>query len=481
MVIRDYKLQEEPEGLVLVIYADKGDTEFSWEFGEKVYNSIENYIKDNLKGIKIAAIKIMLGSMLITSASLSGVVSAVANAASSYSTGATQLTYKVASGDTLWLIARKFAINVSELKAWNKLTGDNIYPGQIIIIPNQNVVEKSVFDYHSVDAGDSLWSISKRFRTTVEEIQRLNNLKGIVIYPGQRLKVKEVKLSGIYYTVKAGDSLWSIAQRYISDIGSIKFANGLAGDNIYPSQQLFIPITLTPTPAVPSPVPAPVPAPTPVPVPSPAPAVPDTGTLKWPDTTYIVISGDTLTKVAAKFGTDAATIMKYNYMEPGEWLNSGERIAISGYAPRTYTVAPGEANAPSTKGKIVDWVLEGQYLIKRGDVMTIVDVDTGKQFKVRMLGGYNHADVETLSTADTSTMKSIFGTWQWNPRAVVIFIDGINIAASISGMPHGEDTIGTNGVSGHFDLYLKNSRPHSSTTSAAYVAQHQDMVLKAGR
>jgi LysM repeat protein len=192
------------------------------------------------------------------------------------------------------------------------------------------------------------------------------------------------------------------------------------------------------------------------------------------------MSGDNLTTVASKFGTTASNIMKYNYMSRGEWLNAGEKIAISGYAPRTYTVIPGEAQSPARTGKIVDWITEGQYLIKRGDVLTIIDVDTGKQFTVKVLGGFNHADIEPLTSADTITMKSLFGVWEWSPRAVVIFKDGMNIASSLSGMPHGEEIIGDNGVTGHFDLYLRNSSPHNSSTSAAYIAQHQSMVLKAG-
>jgi len=165
-------------------------------------------------------------------------------------------------------------------------------------------------------------------------------------------------------------------------------------------------------------------------------------------------------------------------MEAGEWFNEGEKIAISGYAPRVYTVKAGEAAAPARKGKSVDWFLEGQYLIKRGDTFTITDVDTGRQFKVKMIGGYNHADVEPLTTADANTMKSVFGTWQWTPRAVVIYHNGMNLAASLSGMPHGVDTI-ENGVNGHFDLYMKNSTSHSSTTSKVYIQQHQNMVAKA--
>jgi hypothetical protein len=77
-------------------------------------------------------------------------------------------------------------------------------------------------------------------------------------------------------------------------------------------------------------------------------------------------------------------------------------------------------------------------------------------------------------------MKELFPYWTWSPRPVVIFKDGMNIAASLSGMPHSYDTVSTNGVSGHFDLYLLNSKPHAGT-SVSYVEQHQSNVYSAVR
>ena len=86
--------------------------------------------------------------------------------------------------------------------------------------------------------------------------------------------------------------------------------------------------------------------------------------------------------------------MRYNYKDPDEWFNAGEKIAISGYAPRTYTVTPGQDKAPARKGALVEWYNEGKHLIKRNNTFTVVDVETGGQFKAVMIGGYNHADIE---------------------------------------------------------------------------------------
>jgi hypothetical protein len=177
-----------------------------------------------------------------------------------------------------------------------------------------------------------------------------------------------------------------------------------------------------------------------------------------------------------KFKTTAAAIMKYNYMDRGEWLNAGQKIAINGYAPRNFAVTPGESSSPKKIGKLVDWFLDGKYLIKRNDVFLVTDVATGLQIKFKMMGGMNHADVEPTTSAETAKMKKLFPAWNWTPRPVVIFHKGINFAASLSGMPHSYDTV-TNGVDGHFDLYLYNSKNHGESVSQAYVKQHQNNVL----
>lgn len=197
--------------------------------------------------------------------------------------------------------------------------------------------------------------------------------------------------------------------------------------------------------------------------------------------TYKVKKGDTVEKIAKKFNIPVADILKYNYMERGEWLDENEVIVLNTFAARLNTVTKGKDSKPLRKGNLVDWFLEAQYIIKRGNVFTVVDVDSGKQFKVKMMGGYNHSDIEPLTKNDTKIMKELFGKWQWTPRAVVVYKDGMNLAASLSGEPHDSDTIKDNNVKGHFDLYFLNSKPHNSKTSKTYIKKHYNMVLKAAK
>lgn len=304
---------------------------------------------------------------------------------------------------------------------------------------------------YTVKSGDSLWAISKTNGLTVTQLKQYNSLSSDTIYIGQKLTLTPA----VKYIVKSGDTLWLISQKYATTPDKIISHNNLATTSIYPNQILYIPTSST----------APTTRPAPV--------------LSWPSVTYMVRAGDTVSGVASKFGTTAANIMKYNYKDVGEWLNEGEKIAINGYAPRNYAVMPGESTSPARIGKLVDWFLDGKYLIKRNDTFLVTDIQTGIQINVKMMGGLNHSDVEPLTATDTANMKKLFATWTWAPRPVVIYHKGINFAASLSGMPHSFDTISTNNVTGHFDLYLYNSIGHSSETSTTYQQQHQTNVKTA--
>lgn len=305
----------------------------------------------------------------------------------------------------------------------------------------------SALGIYTVKSGDNLWSIAAANNTAITNLKAINGLTSDIILIGQQLKLTP----STKHTVKSGDSLWSISRSFNTTITAIKDYNGLVSDSLQIGQVLYVPTTNTIT------KPAPV--------------------LYWPSVTYVVKAGDTLSGVAVKFSTTTANIMKYNYMRDGEWLNEGQKIAINGFAPRNYAVIANESTAPLRIGKLVDWFLDGQYLIKRNDIFIITDVKTGIHFQVKMLGGVNHSDVETLTANDTATLKTLFPVWEWTPRPMVIFHNGMNIAASLSGMPHSFDSISTNNVTGHFDLYLYNSIGHSSTTSVTYIGQHKDNVL----
>lgn len=87
---------------------------------------------------------------------------------------------------------------------------------------------------HTVKSGESLWILANRYGTSVAAIKNLNGLRSDMIYPGQVLKVAS------RHTVSYGESLWIIAKKYGTTVTALKKLNGLSSDKIYAGQVLRI-------------------------------------------------------------------------------------------------------------------------------------------------------------------------------------------------------------------------------------------------
>lgn len=101
--------------------------------------------------------------------------------------------------------------------------------------------ETGSFNY-TVRAGDSLWLIANRYGTTVEAIKRLNGLTSDLLNIGQVLKIpSDQNMPYIEYTVRPGDTLWILSRRYETTVDAIKRLNGLTSDLLNIGQVLRIP------------------------------------------------------------------------------------------------------------------------------------------------------------------------------------------------------------------------------------------------
>ena len=148
-------------------------------------------------------------------------------------------TYIVQKGDSLWSIANKFNMTVSELKNLNNLTNNLLSIGQVLKIKDSSNNGKTTY---TVQKGDSLWVIANKYGITTEELKSYNNLTSNLLSIGQVLKIPQGKTSTKnIYTVKKGDSLWTIANRYNTTVEKIKVLNNLTSNLLSIGQQLKIP------------------------------------------------------------------------------------------------------------------------------------------------------------------------------------------------------------------------------------------------
>ena len=182
--------------------------------------------------------------------------------------------YTVQKGDTLYGIANKYNTTVDDIIIYNNLSSTNLTVGQKLLIPNV-YTESDQYDTYIVQKGDSLYKIANEFNTTVTELMKINNLSSNLLTIGQKLLIPKKQISNEFeYVVKAGDSLYSIANKYNTTVDEIKKINNLTSNLLTIGQILKLP--------------------------------------KIENNTYIVKSGDNLYSIANKYNTTVDEIKKKN-------------------------------------------------------------------------------------------------------------------------------------------------------------------------
>ena len=163
--------------------------------------------------------------------------------------GIKQNTYIVKRGDNLYSIANNLGISVESLKNANGISGNLITVGQILKIPTNEDKIPSDYMIYTVKNGDSLWNIANKYNVSVNDIVDYNNLGTTLLQIGQQLlipnnnEITENDKTGLTYIVKNGDSLWSIAKRYNITVDELKNANGLTNNLLTIGMTLTIPKT----------------------------------------------------------------------------------------------------------------------------------------------------------------------------------------------------------------------------------------------
>ncbi|MBP3766153.1 MAG: LysM peptidoglycan-binding domain-containing protein [Bacilli bacterium] len=240
------------------------------------------------------------------------------------------MTYTVKAGDTLYGISNQFGVNVSELADLNNVNASTLKVGQVLNIPTDSGSNPNAMFMYTVKKGDSLYTIAQKYNTTVGEIINLNNLKSDKLSIGQVLRIpeeytkEEDMVMPLYtsYTVKKGDSLYSIARLNNITVDTILKDNGLVSPNLSVGQKLKIRTNVENIEE----------------------CIGEDFNVPDNSITYIVKKGDSLYTIAKKYNTSVSEIVNLNNLASNN-LSIGQTLKIPGsdtIPSSTYTVKSGD-------------------------------------------------------------------------------------------------------------------------------------------
>ncbi|WP_407270490.1 LysM peptidoglycan-binding domain-containing protein [Radiobacillus sp. PE A8.2] len=341
-----YKLNETAHGVEIILYLDESLTEFSDELGttskmgeSNINKEAVSFVKRMFPSLKVKTVKIMAGAMLLTSFGVGTLSAKHAEASPAPS------LYTVSAGDTLSEIAEQRGTTVEVIKQANQLSSDVIYVGQALNVPASGSLaphQKNATSYIVVP-GDTLSEIAEQSGTTVEAIKQTNQLSSDVIYVGQALNVPgsgssfPIQTNATSYTVVSGDTLSEIAEQNGTTVDAIKQSNQLSSDVIYVGQALNVPASGTSAPA------------------------------STNGSSYIVVSGDTLSEIAARNGTTVDAIKQTNQLS-SDFLQIGQALTIPTATSLTSPLTEAKQQAKVNQEE-VEWLAKMIFSEGRGETL----------------------------------------------------------------------------------------------------------------
>jgi len=426
-------------------------------------------------------------------------------------------SYTIQSGDTLTKIANRFNTSVSALKSANGLTSDLIVTGSTLSIPGQSGSNGSnsgssdeSADFsgtYTIQSGDTLTKIANRFDTSVSALKSANGLTSDLIVTGSTLSIpgqsgstgsnsdstnESADFSGSY-TIQSGDTLTKIANRFGTSVSALKSANGLTSDLIVTGSTLSIPGQASSAPVTN--------------------LSNSNGSSESADFSgsYTIQSGDTLTKIANRFGTSVSALKSANGLTsdlivtgntlsiPGQdssapttnlsnsnSSNNSSNNQISGEVPLTYTVKSGDTLSSISNrynismNKIMEW-----NNISNPDIITV-----GTQLNLRLNSGSSadsNSNTDSSSTSESVTPVSTSGSYTVKSgdtlsgisRAHGTTVSALKSANNLSGdtIYVGQTlTLSGEGSSNNSTSNSSSSNGSSSTSTSRYTVSSGDTL-----
>jgi N-acetylmuramoyl-L-alanine amidase len=344
-----------------------GGTDYKVVAGDTVSTIADRYglTSEELRQINnLASNNLRIGQVLKVPA-----IKTTATASASKS-NSTPREYQVREGDTISGIAQRMGVKEENIRKLNDISDDLINAGQTLKVAAGGTVEKE----YVVVAGDTVSTIADRNKMSSADLRQLNNLTGDNLRIGQKLKVLDgggssqrsqvASASGLgseagpgqvqrsspsaqgspetsseVYVVQSGDTVSQIADRFNMRSADLRTINNLPNDNIRPGQKLAVSAS------------APRSAQAAVPRTS---SQSSSGSIKASDT-YLVQSGDTVSRIAERFGMSSADLRQVNNLND-DAIRIGQRLFVSSAS----------ASSPATRSSGGREV----YLVQNGDTVS---------------------------------------------------------------------------------------------------------------
>lgn len=292
------------------------------------------------------------------------------------------IRHKVKNGETIYSIANKYNVNVSQIKKWNSLRREKVIVGNSLKIflgnsgeeqVNKNVKVSKNLTKYKVKKGETLNKIAAKFDVTIAQIRSWNNLRSNKVAAGQVLLIKNSdsytslgdnnsnKSTSTTYIVKKGDTLEEIAIKNNIPLEDLKKINNIKNNKIIAGQTLVLTNSVTNNQT------------------SRKTEKKDNQT----NTKYIVKNGDTISEIADKFNVSVDQLKAWNKIK-GNNIKVGQELVVVGTKSRNESSSTKTKKTNSTgKTHIVKagdslYTIAKKYSVSVNDIKSVNNLNSNK-------------------------------------------------------------------------------------------------------